>query len=44
MPHMALLFQISEPMPTVWLGLVGAVALLFVFFVAFLVKQYKGCV
>jgi len=29
--------------PLVWLGLIGAVALLFSFFVIFVVKQYKRC-
>lgn len=29
--------------PAVWLGLVGAVGLLFTFFVVFVVKQYKRC-
>ena len=29
--------------PMVWLGTVGAIVLLFLFFVAFVVKQYKRC-
>lgn len=29
--------------PAIWLGLVGAVGLLFTFFVVFVVKQYKRC-
>ena len=31
------------PNPLVWLGAVGAAVLLFLFFVAFVVKQYKRC-
>jgi flotillin len=33
----------APPNPLVWLGAIGAVVLLFLFFVAFVVKQYKRC-
>ena len=43
-PLMRLLQGIPpETVPLVWLGLAGAVVLLFLFFMMFVVKQYKRC-
>ncbi len=39
----ALALQGAGPTPMVWLGAVGAVVLLLLFFVVFVVKQYKRC-
>ncbi len=36
-------FQTIEPVPTVWLGLVGAVLLMFLVSIVILVRQYKRC-
>lgn len=33
----------TDIMPAVWMGLIGAVALLFIFFIVFVIKQYKRC-
>ena len=39
-----LLLQLgTTPQPLVWLGTIGAVMLLFLFFLLFIVKQYKRC-
>ena len=41
---MPMLFQTGvEPDPMIWLGVIGAVTLLFMFFLVFIVKQYKRC-